>query len=152
MVAISSSPKVRLHVASGSHAGESIRVRGPSFAIGREPDCQLRPNSPEVSRRHAQIDIQDEAVVLRDLGSRNGTLVNGEPVAGPRPLEDGDRITVGPLLFVLSIHPGVAQADETEEDEADFETGPDSGGVPDEPSSGSDAAFEEMMRSMRLDS
>jgi pSer/pThr/pTyr-binding forkhead associated (FHA) protein len=50
---------------------------------------------PGASRRHAQIRHQDRGYVLTDLGSTNGTLVNGEFVNGSRPLMQGDRITIG---------------------------------------------------------
>lgn len=111
MSASLSGPEVLLQIASGSNAGQTIRVDGPAFAIGRDPECQLRPRSPEVSRRHAEIDIEGDRVILRDLGSRNGTLVNGEPISGPKPLEDGDRIMVGPLQFVATIKPPIAVGD-----------------------------------------
>ena len=112
MVATPAAPKVRLFVVRGAHAGAKIRVRGPRFQIGREPDCQLRPNSPQVSRHHAEIDIAGESVILRDLGSRNGTLCNGEPVGTPTLLHDGDHVAVGPLLFRVSIRPSQGFAPE----------------------------------------
>lgn len=162
MLASRSPLKVRLRVVRGQHAGEKIRVRGPAFIIGRDPECQLRPNSPLVSRRHAMIDIEDQRVVLCDLGSRNGTLRNGEPLAGPTSLQDGDRVEVGPLLFAVSIRsrrPAASiAAAETEapaeaEMDADSDPGTDSWNVIDEPIPDPDAPMEDvedLLRTMRL--
>jgi len=120
-----STPEVLLQIASGSNAGQTIRVAGPAFAIGRDPECQLRPMSPEVSRRHAEIDIEGDAVILRDLGSRNGTLLNDEPISEPKPLEDGDRIKVGPLQFVATIKtPMPVASDEADDVFGMFENEP----------------------------
>ena len=52
-------------------------------------------DDPSVSRRHARILVDRERVTIRDLGSKNGTMVNGEPVAGDAVLEDGDEIAIG---------------------------------------------------------
>jgi pSer/pThr/pTyr-binding forkhead associated (FHA) protein len=103
MLATSASPEVRLYVVNGRNSGESIRVRGPAFRIGRAPGCQLRPDSDRVSRHHAEIDMEGERVFLRDLCSRNGTYLNGERIHRPTPLGDGDRIGIGPLLLVVTI-------------------------------------------------
>jgi pSer/pThr/pTyr-binding forkhead associated (FHA) protein len=115
VIATSATPKVRLQVVRGPHAGKKIRVRGPAFVIGREADCQLRPNSDLVSRRHAVIELDGGSVTLRDLGSRNGTLRNDEPIADPTALCDGDRITVGPLLFAVSIVPRASAGEDPAE-------------------------------------
>jgi pSer/pThr/pTyr-binding forkhead associated (FHA) protein len=123
VIATPPDPKVRLEVVRGPHAGERIRVRGPRFVIGRQAGCQLRPSSDLVSRQHAAIEVEGDAVILRDLGSRNGTLCNDRPVSGLIVLEDGDRIGIGPLLFVVSIEPAAARS----EPGAESESGPDSG-------------------------
>jgi DNA-binding winged helix-turn-helix (wHTH) protein len=52
-------------------------------------------DDPSVSRRHARISVDGELATIRDLGSKNGTLVNGDAVAGDRPLADGDEIRIG---------------------------------------------------------
>lgn len=66
--------------------------------IGRLPECEVVLSDPAVSRRHARIVRRDDAFVLTDLGSTNGTLVNGERVT-ERELRDGDRITVGATVL-----------------------------------------------------
>ena len=64
-------------------------------AIGRHPSCEFAIRKSDVSRRHAEIRAVDGGYVLRDLGSTNGTFVNGEPVDGECPLSTGDRIEIG---------------------------------------------------------
>lgn len=103
MVATSATPEVRLYGAEGARSGAALRVRGPAFLIGRAPDCELRTDGPQVSRHHAAIVFEGDRALLRDLYSRNGTLLNGRPVDGPTPLSDGDRIQVGSLVLLVSI-------------------------------------------------
>ena len=62
--------------------------------IGRLPDCEVVLNDKGASRRHAQIRAKDGLYTLTDLGSTNGTRLNGQTIQS-RPLEDGDRITIG---------------------------------------------------------
>jgi serine/threonine protein kinase len=78
----------------------TIPLRGPSRIVGRRatgwtPDVDLSAVDLDhrVSRRHAELAREAGRIVLRDLGSANGTQVNGVPVAGPRVLADDDRLT-----------------------------------------------------------
>jgi pSer/pThr/pTyr-binding forkhead associated (FHA) protein len=64
-------------------------------SVGRHDDCQIRIRSSQVSRRHCEIFEQDEQLMLRDLGSSNGTYVNGRRVLGQQSLKAGDVITIG---------------------------------------------------------
>ena len=93
--------EVRLVVASGKNAGRVVPVTGGRFFIGRAEDCHLRPNTDLVSRHHCVIMVEDGFVTIRDLGSRNGTCVNGERIRGEEELNNGDKISVGPLEFVV---------------------------------------------------
>lgn len=68
-------------------------VEGESV-IGRSSDCQVAVDVAAVSRRHAGVLSDNGKFYLRDLGSRNGTLLNGQSVVGTTPLRDGDQITV----------------------------------------------------------
>jgi len=67
--------------------------------IGRGTASKLRIDHPLVSRDHAVIDATDEGYVIRDCGSRNGTVVNDKPVSGAVKLQDGDRIAIGPTTI-----------------------------------------------------
>ncbi|HZP67881.1 MAG TPA: FHA domain-containing protein [Rudaea sp.] len=72
-------PKVVLRGVSGAYFGKIIPVRG-RLVIGRGSECDLILDEPEMSRRHAMIENSDDGIFLRDLGSANGTFVNGVQV------------------------------------------------------------------------
>ncbi len=77
-------------------------MRQSETTIGRSPDCHITIEDPLVSREHARLILADGEASVADLGSRNGTLVNGERITGLRALRDGDRIRIGTQEFVLS--------------------------------------------------
>jgi len=95
--------KVQLIVVQGKPEGKMIPLQTPSFKIGRGETCNLRPNSEEVSREHAEFSVTADSVAVRDLGSRNGTLVNGKRLTEACKLKDSDLIQIGPLTFAISI-------------------------------------------------
>ncbi|HJZ91314.1 MAG TPA: FHA domain-containing protein [Gemmataceae bacterium] len=95
--------KLSLVVAQGVHTGKVIPVTAADFVIGRDPQCQLRPASPAVSKQHCALNVRDGKVYVRDCGSTNGTFINGEQVAAEREVKAGDRLRVGPLEFDLMI-------------------------------------------------
>jgi pSer/pThr/pTyr-binding forkhead associated (FHA) protein len=105
--------KLSLVVAQGVHTGKIIPITTAEFVIGRDPQCQLRPASPAVSKQHCAIAVRDTKVFIRDCGSTNGTFVNGEQVAGDREVKSGDRLRVGPLEFDLRIEADAATAKPT---------------------------------------
>ncbi len=98
--------KVELKVLEGRQQGKAIPLNVRQFLIGREEDCHLRPNSDLVSRHHCVFTVDDFTVRLRDLGSTNGTFVNGERVQGQVVLEPGDHVSVGKLSFEIVIRKG----------------------------------------------
>lgn len=72
------------------------------FVIGRSSECQLSLDDPLVSRRHGLLTVREDGTVLvEDLGSRNGVLVNGNKIEGQQTLGDGDRITIGGQTMTL---------------------------------------------------
>ena len=93
----------QLVVRGGKHEGKRIVLNRGRFLIGREQDCDLRPSSDLVSRHHCVFHVDDFTVRLRDLGSTNGTTVNGERLSGERTLTGGDTVTVGKLTFELEL-------------------------------------------------
>ncbi len=95
--------KVQLVVVQGKPEGKVIPLAIPIFRIGRGETCHLRPNSDQVSREHAELALLSDKVTVRDLGSRNGTILNGKPVSGVATLKDGDLVQVGPLTFAVDI-------------------------------------------------
>lgn len=80
--------------------GDRIEVSRFPFRIGRSPACELRISDRMVSRIHCELTVQDEAIFVRDLHSKNGTLLNGDVVTG-REVKDGDVLTVGLNSFRL---------------------------------------------------
>jgi len=102
--------KAELIVVQGKPEGKVIPMTGPLFRIGRGEACHLRPNSELISREHVEFAVSTEGVTVRDLGSRNGTLVNGKPLTELYRLNDRDLVQVGKLTFAVSIQ-GVAAAD-----------------------------------------
>jgi hypothetical protein len=74
---------------------------GTSFSIGRTQDCDLRIADLSVSRRHAQLDRGEDGWLLSDLGSHNGTRVNGWLVREPVPVRIGDVLQFGSAMFVI---------------------------------------------------
>ena len=95
--------RVKLTVSRGSNKGKSFDVNVPQFVIGRAKGCQLRPQSDAISRQHCVISVTEDAVTIRDLGSRNGTIVNGETTEGTHTLADGDELRVGPLHLTIGL-------------------------------------------------
>ncbi len=95
--------KVQLVVVQGKPEGKIIPLLGPVFKIGRGENCHLRPNSELVSREHVEFTVGADSVAVKDLGSRNGTLVNGKAVTASCLLKDRDLVQVGNLTFAVSI-------------------------------------------------
>jgi adenylate cyclase len=81
--------------------GERVHIQGRCF-LGRSPSCQVVLPDTKVSRQHALVEIQDQTEVwLIDLGSANGTYLNGRRVTQPCRLSDGDRIEVAGFSFTF---------------------------------------------------
>ena len=99
---------VKLVVLGGKHPGQEIAVQGPEFLVGRAPECKLRPNSDMVSRRHCMISVAEGRATIRDLGSRNGTLVNDQKITGEHELRTGEKIKIGPLEFEVHLSTSVS--------------------------------------------
>jgi predicted component of type VI protein secretion system len=89
--------------------------------IGRSPKSIVPINDMTISRHHARIVVGDEVIVV-DLGSRNGTYLNGERVLAPSVLRHGDKLTVGSLTMMLvAVHPGAMTADHPTESRDAYE-------------------------------
>lgn len=84
----------RLVMRESGRAVQEIELRG-DLGIGRAEDNDLQLMDPKSSRHHARLHAEESLFVLTDLGSANGTRVNGIEVTEPHPLEHGDRITIG---------------------------------------------------------
>jgi pSer/pThr/pTyr-binding forkhead associated (FHA) protein len=71
-----------------------ITLRAGKLYLGRSPECELSISDPAVSRRHARLWVSPTQIVIEDLGSQNGVLVNGERIQGPRELRGGDIVRI----------------------------------------------------------
>jgi pSer/pThr/pTyr-binding forkhead associated (FHA) protein len=96
--------QVRFRVVQGQPMGKVLLFPiGREFLFGRGAECAVRANSEWVSRQHCLLRVDEERAFLRDLGSRNGTLVNGERLVGERQLTHHDQVQVGPLVFEVDL-------------------------------------------------
>ncbi len=91
-------PPFRLEIVRGPDAGRSKRFRGVRMVVGRVKGCELKLSDASVSRRHLELIQGEKGVLLRDLGSGNGTKVNREKVTEVL-LKDGDEIAIGKTRF-----------------------------------------------------
>ncbi len=83
------------------YKASNLELRPGEFAIGRSSACNLAVADGLVSRRHAVLHVRPDAVVLEDLGSRNGVAVNGARINSRRPLKHMDRVYIGSQELVL---------------------------------------------------
>lgn len=86
-------------VVVGADPGRMFSLNLPTMVIGRGPECDVRLDSESISRKHARITRQAGHYTIEDLGSTNGTWVDGSP-ASPEPLKSGARIRFGNELIV----------------------------------------------------
>lgn len=77
-------------------------MKKSTLSIGRQPESDLRIPTPDVSRRHCELVIEDDTLIIHDVGSSNGTYVNGRSIEEVE-LKAGDQIKVGPITFVVQI-------------------------------------------------
>jgi pSer/pThr/pTyr-binding forkhead associated (FHA) protein len=87
----------------GKQQGKSLDIKTPQFLVGRDPQCQLRPASPLISKRHCAILVREGKAFIRDFDSTNGTFVNGDPVKGERELHHDDQLKIGPIEFTVRL-------------------------------------------------
>ena len=76
-------------------------LTGSRIVIGRSPDCDVVLASDSVSRQHAELVAHGDNWSVRDLGSRNGTFVNGKRAEGVVPLREGDLIRIGTVELIF---------------------------------------------------
>jgi two-component system, cell cycle response regulator len=84
---------------SGTETGKRFVLDSQAMTIGRLPNTDIYIDAPSVSRRHAELSMVGDAVMIRDLGSSNGTHVNNQPIEGSVVLRDGDLIRLGKVFL-----------------------------------------------------
>lgn len=93
---------VNLILLKKNNSQKAFSLSSGITVIGRRHDCDLRIPLMSVSRRHCQLNRDEGVLKIRDLGSRNGTYLNGKRI-DEAVIQAGDYIEVGPLKFVLQI-------------------------------------------------
>lgn len=91
-------PRLLVDRASGHPSGAAYDIPSYGATLGRG-EVEIRLEDPFASSQHARISREGPVVVIEDLGSTNGTYLNGELLTGPQPLHDGDRIRIGDSEF-----------------------------------------------------
>jgi pSer/pThr/pTyr-binding forkhead associated (FHA) protein len=90
-----------LVVQSGKHLGRRVKLPAGDVIVGRDEESRVRIASSEVSREHCRLIVEADHVRVIDLDSRNGTYVDGVPIAEETVLHSGSTLTVGPMTFKL---------------------------------------------------
>ncbi len=130
-------PKFVLRGVSGSYFGKTFPLRGATV-LGRHSECHVCINSEGISRKHAQITVEADGLSIKDMGSSNGTFVNGEKIEESK-LSVGDEVKLDNLRFLIQT-PGMPEpANQAEIKTAPSASIPKEGSAPEEAPGGSGA-------------
>src|SRR5262245_29127985 len=91
-----------LIVQTGKHKGKKIVLPEKEVLIGRDENSFIRMTSTDVSRQHSSLTATDKGLLVRDLGSQNGTLVNNVRIEAETLMQPGDLLQIGPIVFELA--------------------------------------------------
>ncbi len=91
-----------LIVQTGKHKGKKIVLPEKQVVIGRDETSFIRMTSTEVSRQHCSLTPTDKGLLVRDMGSQNGTIVNNVHIEAETLMQPGDLLQVGPIVFELA--------------------------------------------------
>lgn len=91
----------QLVMRTGPNPGRAYPLEGNEVIVGRDTSNQVAINDAEVSRKHARLSMHGGAYMLEDLGSTNGTFVNGQRLTSPVVLNSGDSISFGENIVLL---------------------------------------------------
>ena len=94
-------PALQATLIGENGASETLNFTTPEVTIGRHPSCEWMLVNETVSSRHARLSFRREQWWLEDLGSRNGTFLNGESLAAPVVLADQDEVRCGQVSFTI---------------------------------------------------
>jgi pSer/pThr/pTyr-binding forkhead associated (FHA) protein len=86
-------------VLTGDGDPERVRLRPQGHVFGRSQDADIPIDDPYASEFHARLGVQDDKVMVHDLGSTNGTYVNGRRVTSPRSVVRGDTVQIGKTIL-----------------------------------------------------
>ena len=94
-------PIFQLTMRSGPTPGKVFPLEKQEILLGRDLANEIAISDPEVSRRHARFLMQEDNVIIEDLGSTNGTFLNGQRIASPQQLRAGDVVTLGENIVMV---------------------------------------------------
>jgi DNA-binding winged helix-turn-helix (wHTH) protein len=80
---------------------EAVYLKCGETIVGRDPDATVVIDSPDVSRQHVRLFVTDDHVVVEDLGSKNGTFIDSEPIREPRVVRAAADIVIGKTRLLL---------------------------------------------------
>ncbi len=103
----------QLVVRSGPTPGKVYPIMKNEVIIGRDPNADILVNDAEVSRHHAVIKLTGEGYTIEDLGSTNGTVINGDRLSGPYLLKSGEIISLGEHITLVFEHQPILDPDAT---------------------------------------
>jgi pSer/pThr/pTyr-binding forkhead associated (FHA) protein len=102
-------PALTVSIVNDTIAGEELRFTSPEIVIGRHPRCEWVLENDTVSSRHARITYHHEQWWLEDLGSRNGTFLNGAALTAPVVLANMDQVRCGQVNFSVGMKDGLEE-------------------------------------------
>jgi len=94
--------RLSLAIINGNDAGSVYRIEKPRVTVGRS-GADLTINDTEASRQHAAIEVRDSVIILEDLGSTNGTLVDGDRIAGSVEISNQAEFQIGGTTIMLIV-------------------------------------------------
>ncbi len=94
-------PQFQFVMRSGPTPGATFSLEGDQLIIGRDTSSNIAINDAEVSRKHSRLTFQGGKYVIEDLGSTNGTFVNGQRLASPVVLKSGDVVSLGEQIVLM---------------------------------------------------
>lgn len=94
--------EISLIIVQANGRTQEVPVKKSRVTFGRRDDCQFRLPVSSVSREHCELRIEEGKIIARDLGSSNGTYVNGERIQ-EKELAPGDLLAIGPAVFILRV-------------------------------------------------
>jgi predicted component of type VI protein secretion system len=96
--------EAKLRIIAGPFPGETIQVSAGKLLVGRAPDCDVHAKSEFVSGHHCLFLLDEQTFRIRDLGSKNGTLVNGRRIGTiPVNLAHDDIVSIGDIYFLVDL-------------------------------------------------
>ncbi|MEM7457633.1 MAG: FHA domain-containing protein, partial [Planctomycetota bacterium] len=92
-----------IYILKGDGKGKQFELSSGSNVVGRNRTCPIRFNDIEISRQHLDLKFQADGLFAEDLGSANGTYLNGQPLLQSTRLQSGDRLMIGKVLLLINL-------------------------------------------------